>query len=67
MRVDRRGRGQADGLADVADRGRVAVIGRVALDEVEDLALPLGEVELDHQAPPFGLSFFAEANMCSLP
>src|ERR1019366_3364994 len=44
MRVHgRRGR-QAHRLADVAHRGRVAVLGGVLADEVEDLLLALGQI-----------------------
>ena len=42
VRVDRGGRGKADRLADIAHRRGIAVLGRVALDEVEDLLLTLG-------------------------
>jgi hypothetical protein len=35
---------QADGLADLAHGGRVAVLGAIAPDELEDLALPLGQI-----------------------
>ena len=54
MRVHGRGGGQADRLADVAHGRRVAVLRRVLLDEVEDLLLALGEVEIGHSAPLSG-------------
>jgi hypothetical protein len=61
MRVDgRRGR-QADGLADVPDGRRVAVLSRVALDEVEYLLLALGQV---HERSP-RRDRSERANMCS--
>src|SRR5213079_3167416 len=41
-------RGQTHRLPDVANRGRIAVLRGVALDEVEDLLLALREVEIDH-------------------
>jgi hypothetical protein len=44
VRVNRRGRMQTDGLADLTHRRRVAVLGQIAADVVEDLALPLGQV-----------------------
>src|SRR5262249_23122155 len=44
VRVDRRRRGEPDSLADVPDRGRIAVARGVLLDEVEDLLLALREV-----------------------
>ena len=44
--MDRRGRRQPDRLADVTHRRRVAVRRRVALDEVEDLLLSLGQIHL---------------------
>ena len=65
MSVDGRGRRESDGLADVTDGRRVAVLRRVALDEVEDLLLALRELQVDHLAPPFRVSLFAEPNMCS--
>jgi hypothetical protein len=34
-----------DGLADVAYRRRIAVLRGVALDEVEDLLLALGQID----------------------
>ena len=52
MRVNGGGRGQPDRLADVAHRRRIAVVADVALDEVEDLLLSLGEVQLDHADSP---------------
>jgi hypothetical protein len=55
MGVHGRGRGQADRLADVAHRGRVAVAGGVLLDEVEDLLLALRQVLADVHAA-FGSS-----------
>ena len=61
MGVYRRGGGQADRLADVAHRRRVAVARRVALDEVEDLLLALGQV---HEGLP-GRRSVGGANMCS--
>src|SRR5947209_4713944 len=42
--MDSRGRGKPHRLADVTDRGRISVLGRIALDEVEDLLLTLGQV-----------------------
>ena len=52
--MDRGRRRQADRLADIADGRRVAVLARIALDEVENLLLTLREVELDHGLPPWG-------------
>src|SRR3954451_15147495 len=46
MRVHGRRRREPHGLADIPHGGRVAVLGRIALDEVEDLLLALGEVHL---------------------
>src|SRR5947209_9348931 len=46
--MHRRGRGQTDCLPDVTHRGRVAILGRVALDEVENLLLAFGQI---HGAP----------------
>jgi hypothetical protein len=61
VRVDGRRRGQADRLADVADGRRVPVLGRVALDELEDLLLTLGQVQVHGCEPPEGRF----PNMCS--
>ena len=52
--MDGRGRPQADGLADLPDSGRIAVVVDVLVQELEDRALPLG-----HWVPPL-------ANMCSI-
>src|ERR671923_2890050 len=55
MRVHRRRRREADRLADVAHRRRIAVLGRVLLDEVEDLLLALRQVLRDvHGRPSSG-------------
>ena len=54
VRVDGRGRPQADGLADLTDGGRIAVLVDVLVQVLEDRALPLG-----HWLPPV-------ANMCSI-
>jgi hypothetical protein len=48
MRVHRRGGREPDRLPDVADGRRIAVLADIAPDEVEDLLLALGEVQLDH-------------------
>jgi hypothetical protein len=45
MRVHGGRRGEAHGLADVAHRRRIAVLRGVALDEVEDLLLALGQID----------------------
>ncbi len=42
--VDAVGGADAEGLADLADRGRVALVLDRALDEGEDLVLPFGEL-----------------------
>ena len=42
--VHRRRRGQPDGLTDLADRGRVAAVAHLLLDEVEHLALAGGDL-----------------------
>ena len=47
----RRG-GEADGLPDLADRRRIAVLGRVPLDELEDLLLALGHLQVHHRLKP---------------
>ena len=66
VRVHGRRRGEPDRLADVAHGGRVAVLRRVLLDEVEDLLLALGEVQIGHSAPlSGGLSLRVQSNMCS--
>jgi hypothetical protein len=48
--VHGRGGREPDRLADVAHRRRIAVLGRVLLDEVEDLLLALREVLADFHA-----------------
>jgi hypothetical protein len=53
VRVDRRRRGQPDGLPDVPHGGRIAMLADIAPDEVEDLLLPLREAALGHSDPPF--------------
>ncbi len=60
MGVDRRGGGKPDCFADVADGRGVAVLRRVAADEVEDLLLALGQI---HVSSPFG--YVGLPNMCS--
>ena len=42
--VDRGARGEADGLADLADARRVAAAADLGVDELEDLALAGGEI-----------------------
>src|SRR5919204_3539268 len=55
MRVDGRGGMEPDGLADLADCGRIAVLAQVSADEVEDLLLALREV-LDEVHLPSSVS-----------
>src|ERR1700754_3907544 len=64
MRVDGRRRRQPDRLADVAHRRRVAVLGRVALDEVEDLLLALGQVQVHGVRLPFSLAGCRSTRTC---
>src|SRR5206468_3455985 len=54
VRVHGRRRAEADRLPDVAHRRRVAMLGRVALDEVEDLLLALRELQVHHGCEPPG-------------
>ena len=62
-----RGRRQPDGLADVAHRRRIAVLGRVLLDEVEDLLLALRQVLADvHPIGLLGQLLTGCTNMCSV-
>jgi hypothetical protein len=66
MRMHRRRRGQSDRLADVAHRRRVAVLGRVALDEVEDLLLALRQVQVHGLRLPFSVGWLSsDPNTCS--
>jgi hypothetical protein len=62
--VDRRRRREADGLADVAHRRRVAVAGGVLLDELEDLLLALRQILADFHAAYCSSS--GRSNMCSV-
>ena len=48
LRVDARGRGQTDRLADLADRGRVAAGADGLRDDVEDPLLPGSDVRHGH-------------------
>src|ERR1700741_5312467 len=65
MRVHGRRRREADRLPDVTHGRRVAVLLAIALDVVEDLPLPLGEVQLDHPDPPAKPFRLPDPNMCS--
>ena len=66
VRVHRRRRGQADRLADVAHRRRIAVLRRVPLDEVEDLLLALRQVHRAPRGPDAGVRYgSADRTMCS--
>src|SRR5215212_6163023 len=57
---------QPDGLADVPHRGRIAVLGRVLLDEFEDLLLALRQVLGEvHRVELLGQWLHDGANMCS--
>jgi hypothetical protein len=44
VRVHGRGRGEADGFADLAHRGRIAMTNEVGVYHLEDLLLPRGQV-----------------------
>src|SRR4051795_10189491 len=55
---------QPDRLADVAHGGRITGLGRVALDEVEDLLLALGEIGHHPVLLPPACSA-VDSNMCS--
>ena len=63
MGMNSRGGGQADRLADVAHRRRVAVLGRVFANEVENLLLTLGQIHVG--AAPVSSGLDDETNMCS--
>src|SRR5437016_3983260 len=54
MGMNRRGRREPDRLADIPDSRRIPVLRRVALDEVEDLLLTLGQV---HRPLPCSLDW----------
>ena len=43
-----------DGLADLADRRRIAPVTHVRLDDLEDLALASGQGDLGHRSAPSG-------------
>src|SRR5690348_2016586 len=61
MSMDGGGRREPDRFADVAHRRRVAVLGRVLADEVEDLLLALGQIHLCVTPVPVDTA----TNMCS--
>ena len=49
VRVHGRGRVQAHGFADLPHGRRVPGLRRVLADEVEDLLLPLGQIQINHR------------------
>src|SRR5262245_4695690 len=63
VRVDRRGGMQPDGLADLADRRRIAVLLQVTTDVVEDLPLSLRQV-LDEVHLPSSVSRSMDGTRC---
>jgi NAD(P)-dependent dehydrogenase (short-subunit alcohol dehydrogenase family) len=56
VRVHGRGRVQPHRFADLAHGRRVAGLGRVLADEVEDLLLPFGQVKINHRSSRLSLS-----------